>query len=187
MFKMFSCLLLLTALLLTPSAPQEQTKTVDQRLVDLNERLTLLGGIVRDWEIREKFEEVGETQALILDFQGEAEEREVELKDILEEVVAEAVGIKAQLSATQNLTSQLLTDLQVLKGRQVVSGGVQGVQVFMFVSYLITICILCVVKHCNKHRESVAQEEFELLEARLAASKAKRRAAAARASKQSPQ
>ena len=57
----------------------------------------------------------------------------------------------------------------------------------MFVAYLITICILCVVKHCNKHRESVAQEEFELLEAKLAASKAKRRAAAARASKQSSQ
>ena len=82
---------------------------------------------MRDWEIREKFEEVGETQALILDFQGEAEEREVELKDILEEVVTEAVSVKAQLSELQNLTSQLLTDLQVLKGRQVVSGrGFKG-------------------------------------------------------------
>ena len=65
-----------------------------------------------------------------------------------------------EVGKIQNATTELLTDLQILKGRQVVSGGVQGVQVFMFVAYLITISVLCVVKHCNKHRESVAQEEF---------------------------
>jgi hypothetical protein len=86
-----------------------------------------------------------------------------------------------EVGKIRNATRELLTDLQILKGRQVVSGGVQGVQVFMSVAYLITISVLCVVKYCNKRRESVAQEEFELLEARLQASKAKRRAAAARA------
>ena len=122
-------------------------------------------------------------------------ENKVDLENTLKEVVAEAVNVKAQLDellvdfaelvkiaqVTRNVTSQFLTDLQILKGRQVVSGGVQGVQVFMFVAYLVTIAVLCLVKHCNKHRERVAQLEFELLKARLQASKAKRRAAAARA------
>ena len=82
---------------------------------------------------------------------------------------------------TQNVTSQFLTDLKILKGRQVVSGGAQWVQVFMFAAYLVTIAVLYLVKHCNKHRERVAQSDLELLEARLQASKAKRRAAAVRA------
>ena len=51
----------------------------------------------------------------------------------------------------------------------------------MFVAYLVTIAVLYLVKHCNKHRERLAQSEFELLEAKLQANKAKRRAAAARA------
>ena len=78
-------------------------------------------------------------------------------------------------------STQLLIDLQILKGRQAVSGAVQGGQVFMFVAYLVTIAVLCLVKHCNKHRERVAQSEFELIEAKLQSNKAKRRAAAARA------
>ena len=97
-------------------------------------------------------------------------------------------------NVTQENVTQLLIDQQILKGRQAVSGAVQGGQVFMFVSYLLTIAVLYLVKHCNKHRERVAQEtqlraqsEFELLEAKLQASKSKHWAAAARANKQSPQ
>ena len=67
----------------------------------------------------------------------------------------------------QNVTSQLLIDLQVLKGRQAVGGAVQGGQVFMFLAYLVTIAVFYLV--------------------RLQASRSKRRAAAARAGKQSPQ
>ena len=189
MFKMFSCLLLLTALLLAPSAPQEQTKTVEQRFVDMNARLTLIGEFLHDWEVRSS-----ETQALLIGSQVTSQDREVELRDTLEEVVAEAVGVKAQLAelvkvaqATQNLTSQLLTDLQVLKGRQAVGGAFQGTQVFMFLAYLATITVFYLVKYCKKHQEKVAREEFELLETKLQASRSKRRAAAARASKQSPQ
>ena len=85
------------------------------------------------------------------------------------------------VQVTQNATSQLLTDLQTLRGRQAVSGAVQVGQVLMFVAYLLTIAVLYMVKHCNKHRERLAQSEFELLEAKLQANKAKRRAAAARA------
>ena len=86
-----------------------------------------------------------------------------------------------EVGKIRNTTSQLLTDLQTLRGRQAVSGAVQGGQVFMFVAYLVTIAVLCLVKHCNKHRERLAQSEFELLEAKLQSNKAKRRAAAARA------
>ena len=85
------------------------------------------------------------------------------------------------VQVTQNTTSQLLTDLQTLRGRQAVSGAVQVGQVLMFVAYLLTIAVLYMVKHCNKHRERLAQSEFELIEQKLQANKAKRRAAAARA------
>ena len=147
MFKMFSCLLLLAALLLGLSAPQSLDEaslsvlTVSQKL-----------DVIMEW--MEKWEEI---------------------------------SVQNQIKVADNQTKQLLTDLQVLKGRQVVSGGIQGFQLFILITYLITITILCMVKQCNKHRESLAQEEFELLEAKLAASKSKRRAAAARASKQSSQ
>ena len=175
MYNMYGCLFLL-ALLIIPSALQQQTKTVDQKVVDL-------AGWLQRWKTLSS-----ETQALVI-------EGQVDLENALKEIVAEAVGVRAQLEellvdfaelvkiaqVTRNVTSQFLTDLQVLKGRQAVSGAVQGGQVFMFVAYLITIAVLCLVKHCNKHRERLAQSEFELLEAKLQSNKAKRRAAAARA------
>ena len=178
MYNMYGCLFLL-ALLIIPSALQQQTKTVDQKVVDL-------AGWLQRWKTLST-----ESQALIIEGQVTKED----LGDALKEVVAEAVGVRAQLEellvdfaelvkiaqVTRNVTSQFLTDLQVLKGRQAVSGAVQGGQVFMFVAYLVTIAVLCLVKHCNKHRERLAQSEFELLEAKLQSNKAKRRAAAARA------
>ena len=159
---MFAPLLLLAALII-PSAPQQQPRTVDQQLVALSEWL-------RQW-------------------------KDLSLRD-LELLVGYAITtadfeelvntVQAILNATSQLllqcnTTQLLIDLQILKGRQAVSGAVQGGQVFMFVAYLVTIAVLCLVKHCNKHRERLAQSEFELLEAKLQSNKAKRRAAAARA------
>ena len=115
--------------------------------------------------------------------------------------MAKAAGVKAQLEellvdftelvkigqVIQNVTSQLLIDLQVLKGRQAVGGAVQGGQVFMFLAYLVTIAVFYLVRHSRKHQEKVARTEFELLETKLQASRSKRRAAAARAGKQSPQ
>ena len=124
----------------------------------------------------------------------------VELKRDIGKVLAAVAELAkiAELVKLANVTqanvTQLLIDQQILKGRQAVSGAVQGGQVFMFVAYLLTIAVLYLVKHCNKHRKRVAQEnqlraqsEFELLEAKLQASRNKRRASAARANKQSPQ
>ena len=160
---MSGCLFLL-ALLITPSALQQQTKSVDQKLVDL-------AGWLSQWKTLSS-----ESQALIIEGQVDLVVRE-QLEDLLVDF-AELVKI-AQV--TRNVTSQFLTDLQTLRGRQAVSGAVQVGQVLMFVAYLVTIAVLCLVKHCNKHRERLAQSEFELLEAKLQSNKAKRRAAAARA------
>ena len=174
--------LLLLASFIIPSALQQQTETVDQKLVALSEWLG-------EWRTYSS-----DAQVLIADNQ-------VETGTQLDKVVAEAEGVRAQLEdliedfvelvkiaqATQNETSQLLTDLQVLKGRQAVAGAVQGTQVFMFLAYLATIAVFYLVRHCRKHQEKVAREEFQLLETKLQASRSKRRAAAARAGKQSPQ
>ena len=174
--------LLLLASLIIPSALQQQTETVDQKLVALSEWL-------------------GEWRTYSSGAQVQIGDNQVETSTQLDKVVAEAEGVRAQLEdliedfvelvkiaqATQNETSQLLTDLQVLKGRQAVAGAVQGAQVFMFLAYLATIAVFYLVRHCRKHQEKVAREEFELLETKLQASRSKRRAAAARAGKQSPQ
>ena len=174
--------LVLLALLIIPSALQQQTETVDQKLVAISEWL-------------------GEWRTYSSDAQVQLADNQVETGTQLDKVVAEAEGVRAQLEdliedfvelvkiaqATQNETSQLLTDLQVLKGRQAVAGAVQGTQVFMFLAYLATIAVFYLVRHCRKHQEKVAREEFELLETKLQASRSKRRAAAARAGKQSPQ
>ena len=106
---------------------------------------------------------------------------------VLFHLLKEVSDILEAAQLIRNTTIQLLTDLQTLRGRQAVSGAVQVGQVLMFVAYLLTIAVLYMVKHCNKHRERLAQSEFELLEAKLQASRSKRRAAAARADKQSPQ
>ena len=160
---MSGCLFLL-ALLITPSALQQQTKTVDQKLVDL-------AGWLSQWKTLSS-----ETQALIIEGQVD-----LVFRAQLEELLVDFAELVKIAQVTRNVTSQFLTDLEILRGRQAVSGAVQGGQVFMFVAYLVTIAVLCLVKHCNKHRERLAQSEFELLEAKLQSNKAKRRAAAARA------
>ena len=81
----------------------------------------------------------------------------------------------------QNATSQLLAELDTLKGCQAVSAAVQVGQVLMFIGYLLTNSVVYMVKHCQKARERKQNQEFELIEQKLQARKAKRRAAAASA------
>ena len=164
--------LFLLALLILPSALQQQPMTVDQKLVDLAE-----------WLGRWKTSYF----PLITDNQ-------VNLENALKEVVAEAVGVRAQLekllvdfaelvnvTVGHNAASQLLAELQTLRGRQAVSAAVQVSQVLMFVGYLLTILIVYMVKRCQKASERKQNQEFELIEQKLQANKAKRRAAAASA------
>ena len=85
-------------------------------------------------------------------------------------------------------SSQLLSDLEVLKSRQAVAGAIQGAQVFLFLAYLATIAVCYLVKRCRKHQKETAKAEFEMLETKLQASRSRRRAAAAaRTNKQTSQ
>ena len=81
----------------------------------------------------------------------------------------------------QNTTSQLLAELDNLRGRQAASAALQVVQFLLFVGYLLTLSIIYVVKQCRKHRERLTEEEVELIEQKLQERKAKQRVAAAKA------
>ena len=105
---------------------------------------------------------------------------EVEAK-VLSHLFKEVGKILEAAQVTQNATSQLLAGLQTLRGRQAVSASVQVSQVLMFVGYLLTILTVYMVKRCQKASERRQNQEFELMEQKLQASKAKRRAAAASA------
>ena len=185
---MFSSLLLI-ALCATPSALQQQTKTVEQRIEELAEWLD-------EWRTYSS-----DAQVSISGGQVDITGNQVELNTALDNVVAEAADVKAQLEtlradvtlqsteirellaivgATQNATSQLLTELDTLRGRQAASAAVQASQVLMLVVYFLTIISIYVVKRCRKVREKSQRKEFELLEKQLRSSKAKRRAAAAK-------
>ena len=107
-----------------------------------------------------------------------------EVRAQLEQLKVDLTDLVQIVQASQ---ANVTRDLEILRGRQAVSGAVQGGQVFMFVAYLVTIAVFYLVKHCKKHQQEVARTEFELLGAKLQASKSKRRAAADRANKQSPQ
>ena len=100
---------------------------------------------------------------------------------VLSHLFKEVGKILEAAQVTQNATSQLLAGLQTLRGRQAVSASVQVSQVLMFVGYLLTILIVYMVKRCQKASERRQNQEFELMEQKLQASKAKRRAAAASA------
>ena len=54
-------------------------------------------------------------------------------------------------------------------------------QVLMFLAYILTIFVVYMVKYCQEARTRHQNQEFELIEQKLQANKAKRRAAAASA------
>ena len=167
MHKMLAPLLLLAALIL-PSAQQTTplTKTVDQKF-------STLANWLEQWKELSSSREIATGQAL-----GRIATAGIEVRKQLEQLQVDLTDLIQIVQVSQ---ANVTRDLEILRGRQAVGGAVQGGQVFMFVAYLVTIAVLCLVKHCNKHRERLAQSEFELLEAKLQSNKAKRRAAAARA------
>ena len=167
---MYGCLFLVV-LAISPSAPQQQTKTVEQVWTRING----LSEILLDVRVK------------LVTYQDNIREEAAEVKEQNEQLLVDVADLVKAVQVTQNVTSQLLVDLQVLKGRQAVAGAIQGAQVTIFVLYLVTIFVLYLVRHCKKHHKKAAttrREEFEQL---YQASRSKRRAAAARAAKQSPQ
>ena len=186
------CYLLLLAVVILPSARPERAAFVG--FTGLGKYLDDWKAVLRDWKntyipTRARQEEQGvalrEVAAAGVEVRAQLEQLLVDFTELVK------IGQVIQNATSQLLlqcnSSQLLIDLQILKGRQAVSGAVQGGQVFMFLAYLVTIAVFYLVKHCRKHQEEVARTEFELLETKLQASRSKRRAAAARAGKQSPQ
>ena len=155
--------LLLLALLILPSALQQQ-RTVEQRI-----------GEVANWVAEALENQVGLSTDL-----GKIEAEAVGVRAQLETLLADSTLQSAVLVLVQNATSQLLAELDTLRGRQAVSAAVQASQVLLFVVYLLTIISIYVVKRCRKVREKSQRKEFELLEKQLRSSKAKRRAAAAK-------
>ena len=136
--------LFLLAALIIPAALQQQLETVSQKFAKLATWL-------ENWQTLSL-----ENQALSLNNQLLVITRQVTrdgLPILLEEIVAKVIqNVTSQLLIQCN-SSQLLIELQILKGRQAVGGAVQGGQVFMFLAYLITIAVFYSVKHCRKHQE----------------------------------
>ena len=132
---MYGCLLLL-ALAISPSAPQQQTRTAEQSIVALAE---LLG----EWKTQ-----TTRNQHLLATGLDDIEDEAARVKALNEQLLVDFADLVKTVQETQNVTSQLLVDLQVLKGRQAVAGAIQGAQVFMFLAYLSTIFVFYLVKHC---------------------------------------
>ena len=177
MQNMVSFILLLTPLIV-PSSTQTRTVTLDTIANWLEQWKTLSDA---QHDLVETYLNQVKTFTEGLEDQGQ-EHLEAFLKH-REDFTLQSADIKellAVVGATQNATSQLLTELDTLKGRQAVSAAVQASQVFLFVVYLLTIISIYVVKRCQKVREESQRREFELLERKLLSNKAKRRAAAAK-------
>ena len=191
--------LLFLALLILPSAPE----TVEQKIDLVAEGVAALLFLPSALEtVKQKIDSVAEEVAQTLEGSRHIARSVVDTNRDLEQLEAKIVSVRAQLEtllaadftlqsteirellaivgATQNATSQLLTELDTLRGRQAVSAAVQASQVLMFVVYLLTTISIYVVKRCRKVREKSQRKEFELLEKKLLSNKAKRRAAAAK-------
>ena len=125
---MHGCLSLLV-LLIIPSALQTQTELeLLKQTETVEQKLTVIFEWLGEWRTYS-----GDNQVLITNTQVHITDNQDDLNSTLNKIVAEAVGVKTQLAelvkvaqATQKVTSQLLTDLQVLKGRQAAGGAVQG-------------------------------------------------------------
>ena len=179
---MVSFILLLTPLIV----PSTQTVTLE-KLADWLERWRVeQESSLRLWKAESgaKFNGLEASLTTVkTEAAGIKEQDREQFEDCIGDLTLQSTDIRELLTivgATQNATSQLLTELDTLRGRQAVSAAVQAGQVLMFVAYLLTTISIYFVKRCQKVREKTQRKEFELLEKKLLSNKAKRRAAAAK-------
>ena len=159
--------ILLIALCVLPTAPETfDAKTVDKKLSTIYERLGTGDGL----NVEQEF-------TIVNDQVQEVLEHVQSLKNA--EIISDQVVDVEQVETLKNATAQLLGVLNTVKSRQAASSAVQASQVILLLGYFITILVIFCIKRCKKHQEEVAKAEFELLEANLRSSKARRRAAAA--------
>ena len=171
--------LLLLALLILPSTQD----TAQERHTETIAALQQLLRYMENWKTQ-TVAQYGVLDVSLTKVEAEAEEAEEQFETLLADFTLQSTDIRELLTivgVTQNATSQLLAELDTLRGRQAVSAAVQVGQVLMFVAYLLTTITIYFVKRCQKVREKSQRKEFELLEKKLLSNKAKRRAAAAKA------
>ena len=97
---------------------------------------------------------------------------------IVEGLQSLAEGLQSISELVANQTAQIDT----LKSRQAISGGLQAISLTILVLWIMmlagkALCALC-VKKVEQHEEEKHQEMIEMLESALAKRKAKRRATA---------
>ena len=98
-----------------------------------------------------------------------------------------SVRAATAFQVVQNATSEILIELETLRGRQAVAATIQVVQLLLFLAYLVVQGVVYVVKKCKKHHARQLEEEVEMMESRLMQRKSKRWAAAARKTAQETQ
>ena len=74
-----------------------------------------------------------------------------------------------------------------MKNRQVFAGLIVTLQLILFIMYLGVKIVFYTIDKCKKRHKKLAEEELELIEARLEERRSKRRAAASRNKSISPQ
>ena len=156
--------ILLIALCVLPTTPETfDAKTVDKKLSTIYKRLGTGQALT-----------IGEEVARGLALPGHGISVESELTLISDQLD----GVVEQVETLKNATAQLLGVLSIVRSRQAASSAVQAFMALAFLAYLATIAVCYLVKRCRKHQKEVAKAEFELLEAKLQASRSRRRAAA---------
>ena len=114
---------------------------------------------------------------------GQLKEVRAELHTLKQRSVRAATAFEV----VQNATSEILIELETLRGRQAVAATIQVVQLLLFLAYLMVQGVVYAVKKCKKHQARQVEEEVEMMESRLMHRKYKRQAAAARKTAQETQ
>ena len=176
---MQACLILLT-LAVSPSTTQtalELLNLVFPAGSSVNQKLDALSVWLNLWKDSSEYDLGHLVRHSILQADWEAlVETVLGVQNTTNQLIADSADL---IETFKLFGSQLIIEIEGLKSRQAVAGAIQGVQIFLFLAYLTTIAVCCLVKRCKKHQKEVAKAEFELLEANLRSSKARRRAAAA--------
>ena len=119
----------------------------------------------------------------VLEVLGQLQEVRAGLHTLKQRSVKAATAFEV----VQNATSEILIELETLRGRQAVAATIQVVQLLLFLAYLVVQGVVYAVKKCKKPHARQVEEELEMLESRLMQRKSKRRAAAARNTAQDTQ
>ena len=97
-------------------------------------------------------------------------------------VILQSLGVavnenRNSFEVVGNATSEILQELQTLKGRLSAAAVLSVTQLLIVIVYLVVNGVMLLVKKCRKHQAKQLEEELEMMENRLQERKTKRRAA----------